>query len=282
MKNIACIIILVSSLSFAQVGINTTTPDASAALDIESTNSGLLIPRMFEIQRLAIVNPAEGLLVYQTNSDIGYWYYRSSSWVYLSKEGDEDWNGPGKNDITGDLYKYGKIDIRPTGGVAGITVGSETTTPYTDGVIAIGPYTAISPTSKFVVGKERVATAFDSTYVCSGLSCVWVVVATEFSNKNAFEVAQSGAVTINSRYTLPIADGNDGDYLVTDGAGNVSWQSPANPFTDTENNSAQQNRQNLQIIQRLEKEVTTLSEKIKELETLISNTIYRKEEENEN
>lgn len=51
----------------AQVGINTTTPDASAALDIVSTNKGVLIPRVTTAQRLAIATPAPGLLVYDTD-----------------------------------------------------------------------------------------------------------------------------------------------------------------------------------------------------------------------
>ncbi len=35
----------------AQVGINTTAPDASSALDIQSTEAGLLIPRMTTAER---------------------------------------------------------------------------------------------------------------------------------------------------------------------------------------------------------------------------------------
>lgn len=51
----------------AQVGINTLTPHSSAALDIESTNKGMLIPRMTTAQKIAIVNPAPGLLIYDTS-----------------------------------------------------------------------------------------------------------------------------------------------------------------------------------------------------------------------
>lgn len=50
----------------AQVGINTQAPHASAALDIVSNTQGLLIPRMTTTQKLAIVNPATSLLVYDT------------------------------------------------------------------------------------------------------------------------------------------------------------------------------------------------------------------------
>ena len=39
-------VVLFTATTFAQVGINTETPDASAALDITSTTGGLLVPRM--------------------------------------------------------------------------------------------------------------------------------------------------------------------------------------------------------------------------------------------
>jgi hypothetical protein len=48
----------------AQVGIGTTTPDASSVLDITSTTQGLLPPRMTEAQMIAIAAPVAGLNVY--------------------------------------------------------------------------------------------------------------------------------------------------------------------------------------------------------------------------
>jgi hypothetical protein len=56
--------IAASFTSSAQVGIGTTTPDASAALEIESTTQGFLPPRMTLLQIDAIATPAEGLMVY--------------------------------------------------------------------------------------------------------------------------------------------------------------------------------------------------------------------------
>lgn len=54
---------------FSQVGIGTTTPDASSVLDITSTEGGLLVPRMTSTQRDAIANPANGLIVYNTDTN---------------------------------------------------------------------------------------------------------------------------------------------------------------------------------------------------------------------
>ncbi len=65
--------------SFGQVGIGTTTPDASSILDINSTTQGLLPPRMTELQRDAITTPAEGLFIYNTDSKC-FQYYKGMSW----------------------------------------------------------------------------------------------------------------------------------------------------------------------------------------------------------
>ena len=48
------------------VGIGTTSPAASALLDVASTTKGVLLPRMSTTQINAISSPAEGLTVYNT------------------------------------------------------------------------------------------------------------------------------------------------------------------------------------------------------------------------
>lgn len=68
--------------TFAQVGIGTITPDPSSMLDVTSSTKGMLAPRMTTIQKEAIVTPASGLLVYDT--DLGnFCYYNGSSWITL-------------------------------------------------------------------------------------------------------------------------------------------------------------------------------------------------------
>lgn len=62
-------------------GIGTTTPNASALLEITSTSKGLLVPRMTKTQRDAILSPATGLLIYQTNNTAGFYYFNGSSWT---------------------------------------------------------------------------------------------------------------------------------------------------------------------------------------------------------
>ena len=59
--------IIISIAVKAQVGIGTTTPDASAKLDVSSTTQGFLPPRMTYQQMQAITSPATGLVVFCTN-----------------------------------------------------------------------------------------------------------------------------------------------------------------------------------------------------------------------
>jgi len=74
-------LIFFSFFSYCQnIGIGTNTPNASAALEIKDSTKGILIPRMTMTQRNAIQNPAEGLMVYQTDSTKGFWYWDGNYW----------------------------------------------------------------------------------------------------------------------------------------------------------------------------------------------------------
>ncbi|MDR6762156.1 hypothetical protein J2Y38_002367 [Flavobacterium sp. 2755] len=77
--------IFLSFITNAQVGIGTTTPNASSILDITSTTQGLLTPRMTTAQRAAITTPADGLIVYDTDLKAFYYYSSgSTSWLVVS------------------------------------------------------------------------------------------------------------------------------------------------------------------------------------------------------
>jgi len=67
----------------AQTGIGTTTPHASAKLDVTSSDKGFLPPRMTSAQRTAISSPAAGLMVYQTDGTSGLYYYNGTAWIYI-------------------------------------------------------------------------------------------------------------------------------------------------------------------------------------------------------
>jgi hypothetical protein len=58
------LILLITTYTYAQVGINTVDPDSSAMLDVHSTSKGFLMPRLSTVQRDAMILPARGLMIY--------------------------------------------------------------------------------------------------------------------------------------------------------------------------------------------------------------------------
>ena len=76
-KLLLLVIVLTHTCVFAQVGIGTTIPDNSSILHVESTNQGVLVPRLTTVQRNSISNPANGLLIY--NKDANKFQYNSGT-----------------------------------------------------------------------------------------------------------------------------------------------------------------------------------------------------------
>ncbi|MEO0728686.1 MAG: hypothetical protein AAFZ63_29390, partial [Bacteroidota bacterium] len=72
------LILVFSHSTIAQVAINQdgSEPDSSAILDLSSSDRGLLVPRMNSTARLAIENPAEGLMVFDS-TDNRFWFYHT-------------------------------------------------------------------------------------------------------------------------------------------------------------------------------------------------------------
>jgi len=81
-----------TQLIIAQIGIQTDSPDPSSALDIVSTDKGLLIPRVELTNDLTapapVNNPATGLLVYNSgaNQSIGFYFWTGSAWLMLQPD----------------------------------------------------------------------------------------------------------------------------------------------------------------------------------------------------
>ena len=83
------------------IGIGTTSPDPSAQLDVSSATKGLLPPRLTQTQINAMVDPAEGLIVYnKTIRKLNV--YNGTEWV--------DMNGnPNPVPAIGDTYAGGIV-----------------------------------------------------------------------------------------------------------------------------------------------------------------------------
>lgn len=72
------------------IGINTTEPDGSSILDINSSDRGVLFPRvdlLSSSDKTTIPYPAVSLLVYNTNQseslDVGFVYFDGNRWINL-------------------------------------------------------------------------------------------------------------------------------------------------------------------------------------------------------
>src|SRR5210317_50632 len=125
-------IIFITGVTAQNVGINQTgsDPDGSAMLDVSATNKGLLVPRMTKTQKFLIPNPANGLLVYQTDDTVGFWYYEKTQWVPLMRS---IVFGTG---LTGGLVQgKGEVDIQKTG-VVSSTYGDDDNYP----IITVNDY----------------------------------------------------------------------------------------------------------------------------------------------
>ncbi len=80
----SCCLVLVSlQAAKAQTGIGTLTPDGSAQLDVTSTTKGVLVPRMTTVQRTAIAVPADGLLVYDTDTKTFWFNKTGTGWTQI-------------------------------------------------------------------------------------------------------------------------------------------------------------------------------------------------------
>ena len=90
MRKWLLLLFLISLQSNAQTGIGTTTPNASAKLDVYATNKGFLPPRVTltsATDATTIASPAEGLLVYNLGSvglQAGYYYWNGASWATIA------------------------------------------------------------------------------------------------------------------------------------------------------------------------------------------------------
>jgi hypothetical protein len=91
LKQLILLFLLIAFYAEAQTGIGTTTPEASAKLDVTSSNKGFLPPRITLTSLTDITtipNPATGLLVYNTGNNVGlvagFYYWNGSSWATIA------------------------------------------------------------------------------------------------------------------------------------------------------------------------------------------------------
>lgn len=196
MKNLIIAFFIVASISTsAQVGIGTSTPDASSQLDITSTNKGVLVPRMSAATRAGIALPATGLLVFQTDGAAGFYYNSGTpgapNWVLIQNSANVTTQGNTFNGANQLVQLNGSTQLPAVSGANLTNLNATNLTSGTVNTARLASGTANSTT--FLRG--------DGVWATAGAANMSVVTAsgnTLLNTSNAF-VYVTGAFTI----TLP-------------------------------------------------------------------------------
>jgi hypothetical protein len=139
------IIVIQLHLTAQNVGINATgsRPDPSAMLDVKATDKGMLIPRMTGAQRVAIVSPATGLMVFDTDINSFYTYNGAAAgwvqinyWTNTGFNSTDIYNTNGRNVGIGTNNPITKLTVQTLSNSYGVT--------QTDGTVTVGTYIGAS------------------------------------------------------------------------------------------------------------------------------------------
>ena len=201
-KTIAMLALVVGSTkAIAQnTAINSTgtAPDASAMLDVSSTTKGLLTPRMTSAQRTAIVSPATGLIVYQTDFTDGFYYYDGSSWILL----------------------INNVDALPAvSGAAVTSLNASNLSSGTVGTARLGSGSATSSTYLRGDGTWNTPSGSSGTLTESTANSVSVALTTTVADVSTFTLASKAVVTITITCGTNTATGKF--IYVTDNSNNL-------------------------------------------------------------
>ena len=159
--------------SNAQTGIGTTTPNASAKLEIAATDKGILIPRMTKTQResITLTTAANGLLVYQTDDVVGFYVNGSTtttpSWTRLNS----DWIKSGNN------ISYTAGNVSTTGALTGGNSDTSSISGFTANITSVAANYSLTAADNGKVIQSTSASAITITIPSSlpaGFNCTVV------------------------------------------------------------------------------------------------------------
>ncbi|SNR54948.1 hypothetical protein SAMN06265371_10563 [Lutibacter agarilyticus] len=216
--------------TFAQVGIGTTTPNASSMLDITSSEKGFLPPRMDTSARDLIGAPAAGLLIYNiTTNKLNY--YNGTSWQVVETGAGSyvdlttNQTIAGDKTFTGTLTAVGRLML-PMGEISYFeTAGFNLTIPSVatgnSGLITNDNMNKINPgTANTNFVNDMFGTGADSRLTYEGTVGRYFHIALSFSyspeiSKDVFifAVGKNGLVQDSSK--LFITTGNTSEYQST-------------------------------------------------------------------
>jgi len=114
MKSIHLLILFAGNCFYLHgqhIGIGTNAPHTTALLEIKASNKGLLIPRTSTASRTGIVNPAKGLILYDSTTS-SFWYHSGSAWVQVENRG-RNWSTSGNAGTNQATHFFGTTDVSP-------------------------------------------------------------------------------------------------------------------------------------------------------------------------
>ena len=212
MKKILITFIAIINIVFlhAQTGIGTTSPNASAKLDVYSTNKGFLPPRVTltsATDATTIASPAEGLLVYNLGSvglQAGYYYWNNANWATIATA-----TSAGNGVTASDLVKLYQEVYSTTTGKAPSADGYSFTVPvsgrYEFNFNSTG-WNSNGSTIKLTFNVRQGATVLGTDYHQSTSSNVWV----EYEGR--VEVNLTAGVTYNAQVVTTTGNRDSRDW----------------------------------------------------------------------
>jgi hypothetical protein len=201
MKNVILLIFtlfLISSTS-AQTGIGTTAPNASAKLEVASTDKGFLLPRMTATQRGNIPSPANGLLVYQTDGVAGFYVNTGTAAVPTWTRVNMDWTRTG-NDIA-----YSAGNISTTGTLTGGNSSTSSLSGFAANVASIAANYSITAADNGKVIQSTSASAITVTIptgLPTGFNCTVVQMGTGQITFSGTYLNRGGFTKSASQYSV--------------------------------------------------------------------------------
>lgn len=174
---------------------SSATPDPSAILDLQSTDKGMLLPRLSAIQRMGIISPAQGLLVFDTDSNqmmifrTGNWQAVAGGSNYFAENGNHVYL---LNDSTG-TFSIGSASTLPT---TKMTVLGSTSDPIP---LYLSPASGSAPA---LITGGRIGA-------------------------NTLTPDPSTALDVNGLLMIRGGSPGVGKVLTSDANGKASWQNPA-------------------------------------------------------
>ena len=157
--------------------ISFTNYSLGQVVDISSTTDGIIIPRVTEEQRRSMDKLVEGLLLYQTDLDQGFYYYNGKDWLQLNNSVE------GKSNITingKEPSKYGLTYVGPTGGPGASSASNQFVNDY-GYYVTIMNYDSLSNISIFYTNENCTGNMYVSSvfagrgYVGKGKNTLYFV-----------------------------------------------------------------------------------------------------------